>query len=148
MSLSRMLINGAATGISIKMALYNDALREQVINKQIVWQPYMGYLSDFFVPAAIVSGVGVYASLINYCKRKRYDAPGRLKSENSLDNLVLGSALITASAFSVIEQINNFGNKATSGEWNDVFCYFLGASLAYVAYNLSDVFEKNFKWEK
>lgn len=148
MSLSRMLINGAATGISIKMALYNDSLREQVINKQIVWQPYMGYLSDFFVPAAIVSGVGVYASLINYRKRKIYNSSERKKLENSLDNLVLGSTLITASTFSVIEQINNFGSKKIDGDFNDIICYFLGASLAYVAYNLSDVFEKNFKWEK
>lgn len=142
MSLTRIVLNGISTGASVKFALYNDTLREQVSRGVSSWPLHTEwYLSDFFVPMAIVSGIATFASLINHLKRNRYDSIGKKQLGNKLENLVLGSALTTAVGFTLLEQINNFGNKATAGDWNDIYCFFGGATAGYLIYALTDVFE-------
>src|SRR3989338_2682679 len=133
----QVVVNGLS-GVVATVACYcGEFLQWQVIDRKIPYEWYMGYMSDLFLPASVVSVSAVVgiASLYRDEKFKLGNFETREKYLNTLDRLVLGTAGVVVAGATFVEYFDS--TAGVNFDWKDVVCYAVGTSVAYGIYRCS-----------
>ena len=139
----QVVVNGLAGVAANVVGYYGEFLQLQTIERKIPYEWYMGYMSDLFLPAGMVSlSAAVGAAMISY--GKKYKMENREITEkdlNTFDKIILGmTGLVVAGATSV-EYLDSIAGL--NFDWKDAVCYAAGSSVAYGIYKFSRIFERD-----
>ena len=141
---SRSVVRRGSIGAAATLAgYYGEFLQLQVVTGKISYEWYMGYMSDLFLPASMVSvgaAVGI-AALRHNDKFKWGNLETKEKGLNTLDKIVLATAGLVVAGATLVEYLDS--TAGVNFDWKDVVCYAVGTSVAYGIYRCSRIFEKD-----